>query len=339
MGLRTRLMSRPLSRGRRGRDTSSGGSVLTIYFAADFHGSDICWRKFLRAGEFYCADALIMGGDLAGKAIVPIELHEDGTFAATFLGEQHRGTGEELTQFEASVRYNGFYPYAAPVEALAKYRQDAAARDELFDRVMVEEARRWVALGDQKGAETGIPIYVVAGNDDPWAFDTVLRGANHITSAEDGIARVGDHEMISCSYANPTPWRSPRELAEEKLYTRLKRLADRLEEPSRSIFNLHVPPYDTGLDTACQVDESLNVVTRGGAPVEIPVGSHAVRQIIEEFQPLLALHGHIHESRGAAKIGRTLCINPGSEYNSGRVHGVLVKLATDAVVSHQFVVG
>jgi Icc-related predicted phosphoesterase len=314
--------------------------VLTIYYASDIHGSDVCWRKFLRAGEFYSADALIMGGDLAGKAIVPIEVHEDGTFTATFLGEPHHGTtAEELANFEASVRFNGFYPYAAAHAELARYRQDPVARDELFERVMVGEAQRWIKLGDQKSAETGIPIYVMAGNDDPWAFDQVLRDADRITSAEDGITHVGDHEMISCCYANPTPWRSPRELPEDKLYTRLKDLANRLEDPGRAIFNLHVPPHNTTLDTACQIDENFAVVTRGGSPVEIPVGSHAVRQIIEEFQPLLALHGHIHESRGAARIGRTVCLNPGSEYNSGRIHGVLVKLTADAVVSHQFVVG
>lgn len=336
MQLRMRLKSRP-GPGRHGRQERP---VFTIYYASDFHGSDLCWRKFLRAGEFYGADALVMGGDLAGKAMVPIDIHDDGTFTATFLGEEHQGrTGEELGTFEASVRYNGFYPYAAPHAELAAYRQDPAARGELFERVMADEARRWVRLGDKKSAETGIPIYVIAGNDDPWAFDPVLRSAEHITSAEDGITRVGDHEMISCSYANPTPWNSPRELPEDELYTRLKGLADQLEDPGRAIFNLHVPPYNTGLDTAYQVDENLAVVKRGSTPVEAPVGSSAVRQVIEEFQPLLALHGHIHESRGASRIGRTLCINPGSEYNSGRIHGVLVKLAAGTVVSHQFVVG
>jgi Icc-related predicted phosphoesterase len=80
-------------------------------------------------------------------------------------------------------------------------------------------------------------------------------------------------------------------------------------------------------------------VTKGGEAVEVPVGSHAVRQIIEEYQPLLALHGHIHESRGTARIGRTLCINSGSEYNTGRIHGVLVTLGDTEVLRHQFVVG
>lgn len=329
-----------LIRRRGGSSKHSPPRVLTIYYASDLHGAEPCWRKFLRAAEFYGADVLIMGGDLAGKAIVPIELADDGSFTATFLGERHQGiSAEALEQLKASIRYNGFYPYSGSREEMALYRADQAARDQLFERVMVDEVRRWMELAGKKSAETGIPIYVIAGNDDPVAFDTVLRRAESVISAEDGIVRVAGHEMISCSYANPTPWASPRELTEDELYARLKGLAERLQDPRTAIFNLHVPPYNTGLDTAYQIGENLEVVTRGGSPVEIPVGSHAVRQVIEEFQPILALHGHIHESRGAAKIGRTLCINPGSEYNTGRIHGVLVKISSDAVLSHQFVVG
>jgi Icc-related predicted phosphoesterase len=145
--------------------------------------------------------------------------------------------------------------------------------------------------------------------------------------------------MISCSYANPTPWASPRELSEDDLYAKVKSLADQLERPETAIFNLHVPPKASGLDTAYEIDDQLRIVVRNGKPHEIPVGSTAVRQLIEEYQPLLALHGHIHESRGAATIGRTLAINSGSEYATGRIHGVIVKLSDDAVLSHQFTIG
>jgi Icc-related predicted phosphoesterase len=291
----------------------------------------------LGAGKFYGADALIMGGDLAGKAIVPIELAEDGSFRATFLGEVHGGgTGEELEALKDAVRFNGFYPYAAWPDELLRYREDQGAQDELFERVM---ARRWIALADRRSAESGIPVYVMAGNDDPWSFDAVLRDAERVVSAEDRIVMVGDHEMVSCSYANPTPWKSPRELSEDDLYARLKSVVDGLEDPASAILNLHVPPYDSGLDIASEITEDLVLVTRGGQPVEAPVGSHAVRQIIEEYQPLLALHGHIHESRGATRIGRTLCVNPGSEYNTGRIHGILVALDHDTILKHQFVVG
>lgn len=314
--------------------------MTTIYYASDVHGAEQCWRKFLKAGTFYGADALIMGGDIAGKAIVPIDLHDDGSFTASFLGQIREGrTRDELDEFMSAVRFNGFYPYAANSEELATYRRDAAARDELFERVMLQEARRWVELGDRAVAETGTPIYVMPGNDDPWAFDQVLAGAERVISSEGKITRIGPHEMISCSYANPTPWNSPRELPEDELYAHLKKLAEEAQEPRCAIFNLHVPPYDSGLDRACEVREDLSMVMSGGVPVQIPVGSHAVRQIIEEYQPLLALHGHIHECKGATRIGRTLCINPGSEYNSGRIHGVLASLTEDVVTRHQFVVG
>ncbi len=315
--------------------------ALKLYYASDLHGAEPCWRKFLGAARFYGADALIMGGDIAGKAIVPIELTANGRFCADFLGERHEGVAEdELAELEAAVRYNGFYPYVAGKDEIARYRVDDRARERLFQRVMVDEARRWMELGDKRSLENRVPIYIMAGNDDPWVLDDVLGAAEHVVGSEDRVVRIGEHEMISCSYANPTPWNSPRELPEDKLYDRLKRMAAELEAPKRAIFNLHAPPFDSGLDTAYQVNDDLTLATtRGGEPIEIPVGSHAVRQVIEEYQPLLALHGHIHESRGVAHLGRTLCINPGSEYNTGRIHGALVRLGTDEVLSQQFVVG
>jgi Icc-related predicted phosphoesterase len=182
-------------------------------------------------------------------------------------------------------------------------------------------------------------LFVIAGNDDPWYVDELLAGSPAVVFCDDRIVRVGGHEMLSSSYANPTPWNSPRELDEDALYDRLRALADQLEEPSRAIFNLHVPPYDSRLDSAPELRGDLTPRYAGGAPVIVPVGSRAVRRLIEEVQPLLALHGHIHESKGETLIGRTLAVNSGSEYNTGRLHGVVVSLGEDRVVSHQFVVG
>src|SRR5262245_4561337 len=45
---------------------------VRVFFATDVHGSEVCWRKFLNAGAFHKADVLIMGGDMTGKAMVPI---------------------------------------------------------------------------------------------------------------------------------------------------------------------------------------------------------------------------------------------------------------------------
>jgi uncharacterized protein len=314
--------------------------TLSLYYASDVHGSDQCWRKFLGAGRFYGVDALIMGGDLTGKAIVPIERNGSDSFTATFLGETRSGKSQrELDELLDAVRYNGMYPWLASAQEIEAHSSDLDAQSELFDSVIVDELRRWITLADDRMAEYGIGVYVMPGNDDPWSCDAVIAQASHVVACDDRVVQVGPHEMISCAYANPTPWDSPRELDENALYERIKRLADQVESPTTAIFNLHVPPYDSGLDTAREITPELTVVYKSGAPHEIPVGSTAVRQIIEEYQPLLALHGHIHESRGDAQIGRTLAINSGSEYNSGRIHGVTVALGGDQVLAHQFVIG
>ncbi len=317
-----------------------GEDAFALYYASDVHGSDQCWRKFLGAGRFYEVNALIMGGDLTGKAVVPVELGADGSFSTEFLGEIRSGSGDAaLAELTEAIRYNGMYPWVASAGEIARLRGDAEARSELFEQVMLDELRRWVALADERMAPLGIDVYAMAGNDDPWSCDAILESASHLVACDLRVTEVGGHEMISCSYANPTPWSSPRELDEDALYARIKPLADQLERPETAIFNLHVPPIASGLDTAFEIDDQLRIVVRNGKPHEIPVGSTAVRRLIEEYQPLLALHGHIHESRGATTIGRTLAINSGSEYATGRIHGVIVKLSHDAVINHQFTIG
>jgi Icc-related predicted phosphoesterase len=231
-----------------------------------------------------------------------------------------------------AIRFNGFYPWVATPEEIAD------ADGGLFDRLVEEDIRRWLDIArNRKSRDAG--IFVMAGNDDPFYVDDLLASSDAVTFCDDRVVMVGDHEMISLSWANRTPWDSPRELDEDDLYARIRALADQLERPETAIFNLHVPPYDSGLDRAPELDDTLTPRMRGGQTVHVPVGSTAVRRAIEDYQPLVALHGHIHESRGEARIGRTLAINSGSEYNTGRLHGVVVRLGSDRVVSHQFVVG
>ena len=57
------------------------------------------------------------------------------------------------------------------------------------------------------------------------------------------------------------------------------------------------------------------------------------------MQPLLGLHGHIHEATGVRRSGRTLAVNPGSDYSTGALNGALITLERDKVAAHQLVRG
>jgi Icc-related predicted phosphoesterase len=282
------------------------------------------WRKFVNAGRFYGADVLVMGGDLAGKAVLPI-VRQNGGYIARELDGERVFAEDELGSVETRIRNLGFYPLVTTEEELDAAHGDRREIDKLFRRAMEQSLRGWLEFARERLAGTGIRLYVMLGNDDEPHLKDVLAEAG--VDCEDAVVDLGDGlQMISNGYANPTPWNSPRELPEEELEARLEALAAELDDPSRSVFNLHVPPIGTTLDRAPQLDETLKPVVRGGAIVVSSVGSTAVRKLIECHQPLVALHGHIHESRGTAKLGRTICINPGSEYAEGVLHGAIVVL-------------
>ncbi|MGV1048411.1 MAG: metallophosphoesterase family protein [Solirubrobacterales bacterium] len=314
--------------------------LLRLFYAGDVHGSRVCWKKFVNAAAHYPADALVMGGDLTGKALVPIVREGDGSYSAEVIGERREArTAEELDQMQRAIATNGMYPLIVDRAEAEALRDDKARRERAFERALLDELRLWVEFADERLAGTGTRAYVIPGNDDPWSIDAVLAAGSAVDACDEQLRLVGGHEMISFGYANRTPWQTPRELDEEEIYSRLKRLVDQLETPRTAIFNIHVPPRDSSLDTAFEVDAELRYVTKGGRPHEVATGSSAVRQIIEETQPLLSLHGHIHESKGVTTIGRTVAINPGSDYGSGHLDGCLVHIAPNRVVNQYLVSG
>ena len=304
---------------------------LRLYYASDVHGSDLCWRKFLNAAKFYETQTLIMGGDLCGKGLAPI-VRTNGGWTLPVAGEErHAETEEELIALETLVSRSGFYPRRMSQAEFAQVSADQEALDSMFEAAMVDSIARWMALADERLREGDAVAYVMPGNDDPWAVDQALTGHERVVACDDTVVRIGDHELLSLGWSNETPWHTARELDEDGLYERINSLAVQLERPRSAIFNIHVPPYDSGLDTATELDETLKPVLIGGQPHEIPVGSTAVRQLIKEYQPALALHGHIHESRGIVGIGHTVCINPGSNYGTGRIDGAVVVLDPEGV--------
>lgn len=314
--------------------------VTRLFYAGDVHGSRVCWKKFVNAAAHYPADALVMGGDLTGKALVPIVRGGDGTYSARVIGEERVArTAEELDEMQRAISTNGMYPLIVDPEEARLLAEDGTRRAEAFEAALLDELRLWVEFADERLAGSDARAFVIPGNDDPWSVDDVLAGGEKVVACDERVEMVGPHEMVSFGYSNRTPWHTPRELDEEEIYVRLSRLVDQLEDPRRAILNVHVPPFESSLDTAFEVDEELRYVTKGGRPHEVATGSRAVRQIIEEAQPLLSLHGHIHESKGVTTIGRTVAINPGSDYGSGHLDGCLVHLGRDRVVHHYLVSG
>jgi len=308
-----------------------------IFFTSDVHGSYVTFMKFLNAAKFYQADILILGGDITGKLIIPVVQQPDGTYLAEYLGSDRvLKTLQEREALEKEIRNSGYYSYLTTSQEMEKLQDDKKLVDELFSNVMTEGVRRWVSIAEERFKGSKVKCYISPGNDDRFAIDDVLKSSSVIRCPEDEVVWLDDHhEMITSAWANPTPWNSPRETTEEKLTEIFDRMISKVERMENCIFNLHCPPYDTPLDVAPELDETLKPkVDRGGNVSMTHVGSAAVRQAIEKHQPLLGIHGHIHESHGFVRIGRTLCINPGSEYGEGILRGVIVNLDQKRVKSY-----
>jgi Icc-related predicted phosphoesterase len=312
-----------------------------LFFATDVHGSETCFLKFLNSAKPYNANPLILGGDLTGKTLVPIVKVKDGKYRADFLGTERVLNSEvEVRALERRINSIGSYSHMTDSDGLAELEADGPKLDALFSQLMVGRLRRWVSLAEERLRGTGIKLYITGGNDDFLIIDEVLRSSPVIIDPESTIVDIdGTHEMLGCAFTNPTPWKTPRELTEEELYEKLTALAHKVSNPSRCIFDIHAPPYASGLDTCQQIGEDFRPIFVHGQPAMTSAGSTAVCKIVEEVQPLLGLHGHIHESRGTASIGRTFCINPGSEYTEGILRGVIVNLEGERVRSHLFTSG
>ncbi len=305
---------------------------MRLYFASDIHGSQTCWLKFLRAGSFYGADVIVVGGDITGKFVVPIVTGPDGRITSRFQGIERRIRGEsDLVTLRKQIAASGAYAFEASREEVEMHERSPERLEALFHRLVLERVEQWVALADERLAGSGVHCIVNTGNDDFFEVDEILDASSAISVPEGRVIELdGGVEMIGCGYANLTPWRCPRDTSEDALAERIADAVGQLRDPARAIFNFHVPPHDSGLDTAPRLtDDQRMVLGPSGEPEMVPVGSTAVRAAIEAHEPLLGLHGHVHESRGVGRLGRTVVVNPGSEYPEGILHGALVDFNHD----------
>jgi Icc-related predicted phosphoesterase len=300
---------------------------VKIFFVTDLHGSEICWKKFLNAGAFYGADVVILGGDITGKAMVPI-VERGGTWEASLQDHRYSMTTEqEISDFETRVMNRGYYPIRVSQEEYRHMQEDEEAVDKRFAQVMVEATERWIDMAHDKLEGKGIRCITCPANDDMFEIDDVLRASPVVEMGdEDTPIEIDGFTMVSMGWTNPTPWHTFREAEEPELKRRIDRSLVHAHDPATTICNFHAPPYGSKLDEAPALNEDLSY--KAGGQALRPVGSTSVRDSIMEFQPILGLHGHIHESKGAARLGTTLSINPGSSYEEGVLQGAVVDLDT-----------
>lgn len=322
-----------------GRKNQSKASRTKVLFATDLHGSQYTFGKLLNVLELWSPDVLVLGGDVAGKGLLPV-LVEGETATMRWMGEERAVPLAEAEAQEARASQLGFYPIRVDAEGLARMREDEDFKEEEFERLMIERWADWLDRLEDRCAALELPAFVIAGNDDPWSLDELneldrvwVKGADSKV-----LPLLEEWELLSIGLANETPWRCPRDVPEERLAAELDSLAEDVDDFDRVVANIHVPPYGSALDLAPELDTSVEP-PRPVTGSTVPVGSIAVKEFIEARQPLLTLHGHIHESPGAVSIGRTRAINPGSEFAEGILRGVLVTLEPGRVVGHQFVSG
>jgi Icc-related predicted phosphoesterase len=276
---------------------------------------------------------------MTGKAIVPIIAQGGEKYKVTLLEQETILDGRaEVDKMAQMIQNRGYYPYVTDPDEVAEISGTAGGSDALFMKEVLKTVRRWMEYADEKLSGTGIQCYVCPGNDDVLEIDEVIATAKCVQLAEGRVVHLDNqHEMISSGWSNPTPWDTHREEPDDALLQRIEAIATQVRDPENAVFNLHPPPYGSGLDEAPELTKDMRLAYAGQSLVS--VGSQAVLKVIEKYQPLLGLHGHIHEGKGTRKYRRTLCINPGSMYEQGILHGAIVELKNKKLGSYVLTAG
>lgn len=309
-----------------------------VLFVTDIHGSDRLFFKLMNAVKIYAANIAIVGGDVAGKGIVPI-FSKDGMYTAKLCNEEK--SVREVSQLIKEVSASGDYPYLTSLDEWRELTSNEVKMNSLFESLISESIRKWCIIAEERLKPIGARLIMNTGNDDPDIVGKKIKETGFVEYPNEKVTPIDQHhEMISLGYSNLTPWKLPGDLSEERLSEKIESLVSNLRDVRNSIFNIHVPPFNTHLDLAPKLDSELKPkLSPGGEPEMAHVGSTAVRDAIEKYQPLAGLHGHIHESRGYSRIGRTHCFNPGSEYTIGILKGVLLNFSSDKLESYIFTSG
>ncbi|WP_284037858.1 hypothetical protein [Neobacillus sp. 114] len=310
---------------------------MKIFYAADLHGGETAFRKFTNAGKFYKADLVIFGGDLTGKMVVPI-VEKNGVYTCRYYGSTVKVKNEkELPDLERNLRDAGFYPFLVSEDELNRLNENDA--ELIIKEKQIEVLQEWIRLADERFSAAGIPCILIPGSVDDFYLDELINAGSFVANGDGKIIEVNGFEILSVGGGKPSVFKYPREFSEEDLAEKIEQLAAQVKDMNRCIFNIHIPPYDTDLDQGTLYDDELKPVLDGDSLATGPAGSKAVREAIEKYQPLLSLHGNVHESRGVTTLGRTICINAGTDYDQGLLRGALVDVGAEGQVSYTLTAG
>jgi len=314
------------------------GKKTRVVFATDLHGSERCFKKWINSARVFEADCLVMGGDITGKAIVPMVETADGWRAEVSGNTRVARDDDELRDLRDLIRAGGRYDVQVTQKELDRLGRDKELQSRLFRDAMVRSLRTWFEIAEDRLPATGTPAFFMLGNDDDEAVLAEAGSSEVLRYSEDGVCELpGGHPMVSFGFSNPTPWKTPRELDEDGMAAGIRRATAQLEDSTRAIYNFHCPPRDTPLDQAAVLDDELRPKQSGAGSLLGSVGSSAVREAIECDQPLLGLHGHVHECAAVQRLGSTLCVNAGSEYQDGVLKAAILDLEEDKVRQWQLI--
>lgn len=274
---------------------------MKILYTADLHGNQILVEKLVKLSNY--SDTLILGGDLCATHFIPII--DDGSEITLYefnRAVRLENSKQALIQKEKLFQ-NGFISWYGSLKNFRKLNKEEY-------QTKIQEKSLRATLNKLKTSFEN--ILLILGNDDSSALEKNLNKNKNkkVTNLNEKVIKLNGYEFVGFSYVPITPFNTYFELTEFELERRLKPLLSRIKNYSSSVWIFHSPPYNSGLD-----------LTAFG-----PVGSKSIKHFIQERQPKLFLCGHIHESPNLVKLGKTICINPGSEPNLGLLKAVLIDL-------------
>lgn len=320
-------------------------STRTIFYVADLHGSEPVLNKTINSAKFYGVDTIVIGGDITGKLLIPIVDIGGGRYSLELYGVPTTIDASQLEETKKKIRGTGSYwTMVSRSEYDALATNPAEVKRHFLDK-MLEHLEAVYRKAEERLKPTGGKMYVLPGNDDYVEVADFLRSRSSdvVVNFEQQVVELGDYQLAGYGKSNPTPWHTPRETSDETVGRELRQVIA-TADPARTILVAHAPPADTTIDKAPKLTADMKPVTGGGHMEMVSVGSAEVRKVIAEFEPVAALHGHIHESPGVDTVvgqhrKKVPVMNPGSQYSSGVLQGILIRFADGKVKDYNFTTG